>query len=198
MTAIIGMKQKDRIIIGADSIATITIVKNAEEYLNNEYLSKVQRINGSPSCLIACAGSCSSITTIQNIKNLLDKKDDVSFSYMVKNVVPKIFKECKARNLLVNKDDYSMLSTAIVIATKKHLYEITPIGVVIEIKNVICIGTGKNQLCNSYINLKDSKKDIKEIVISCLKETCEMAQGIGYPILIAENDSNKEMEIINR
>lgn len=196
MTAIIGMKQKNRIIIGADSISTI--VNDAEDYLDNEYHSKVQRINGSPSCLIACAGRFSSITTIQNIKNLLDKKDDVSFSYMVKNVVPKIFKECKTRNLLINKDDYSKLDVSIIIATKKHLYEITSIGAVIEIKNVICIGAGKNQLCNSYINLKDSKKDIKEIVISCLKETCEMAQGIGYPLLIAENDSNKEMEIINR
>lgn len=195
MTAIIGMKQKDRIIIGADSMSTI--VNDDGNFLDNEYHSKIQRINGSPSCLITGAGSFSNITTIQNIKNLLDKKDDVSFSYMVKNVVPKIFKECKIRNLLVKKDDYSMLSASILIATKKHLYKITPVGVVIEIKNVICIGAGQNQLCNSYISLKDSKKDIKEIAISCLKETCEMAQGIGYPILIAENDSNKEMEIIN-
>lgn len=196
MTAIIGIKRKNRIIIGADGISSYLDIDDNEIIENNRI--KVKRIDGSPSCLIACAGRSDNINAIVNITNLLDKKENVSHSYMVKHVVKKIFYECAIRSLLLHNDEdaFDDLNASIIIATKKKLYYITSVGTVIDIKNVVCIGSGSNQLCSTYLNINNSNTDMKEIAIECLKSASNLCVGIGYPFTIGENDKNKEIEII--
>lgn len=194
MTAIIGIKRKNRIIIGADSI-TSYIDTNDNSIIENTSL-KIKRIDGSPSCLIACTGNANNINAVVNVTNLLDGKENVSHSYMIKYVVPKLFKECANRGFLERVDDHDELNMRILIATKKNLYYINDVGTVVDIKKCVFIGSGQSQLTNAYLNINDDNRDLKEIAIDCLDSTCRTCIGIGYPLTIGENDKEKQIEII--
>lgn len=121
---------------------------------------------------------------------------NVSHSYMIKYVVPKLFKECANRGFLERVDDHDELNMRILIATKKNLYYINDVGTVVDIKKCAFIWSGQYQLTNAYLNINDDNRNLKEIAIDCLDSTCRTCIGIGYPLTIGENDKEKQIEII--
>lgn len=193
MTAIIGIKDGKKIIVGSDGR---TSTETDGWAIREKSSYKVQRVNGSPNCLIACSGNVDSIFVVHNIKNLLGGKNDVTYKYMVNVVVPKIYDALEKSNLIKKTEKYNMINVYIIVGTKSHLYKITTYGVVSECSNVAIAGSGEDMLLCKYQAIKDKKISAREKVIQCVKHAIEYGQSIGYPITLASTDSTDEIEVI--
>ena len=192
MTAIIAIKDGKRIMIGADGYTS------NDTYgwpIANKELYKIQRVNGSPNCLIACAGDCDRNFAIKNIPNLLDSKDDVNFNFIVNKVLPKIYKTLKDLNYIKTGDKYNQISSSVIIATKSHLFKISGYGIVIEADTVTMCGSGEDMLYCKYQQINDDKISAEAKIVECLKHAIKYGQSIGYPITILENSINSDIKI---
>lgn len=195
MTAIIGIKDGKRIMVGSDGMYTSGHFINA---IDNIGESKVQRIDGSPNCLIACAGDSKIMVLVNGVKNLLDGKDDISFNYLVKNIMPKIVDVLDENNMVTTEDDEKSMECELVIATKSHLYLINNSFEVSECKGVVCCGVGSIALVSKYLELKDKDISQEQLIIDCLDYSVKLTPTVGYPLSIYENDSTKEPLIIQK
>ncbi|MCQ2799939.1 MAG: hypothetical protein MJ228_04185 [Bacilli bacterium] len=194
MTAIIAIKEKNRIYVGADGRCSngvdMFVTENKEQY-------KVARVNGSPNCLIASSGKSDRNDIIASIPNLLDKKDDVTYEYLVNKTLPKIYKYLESKSLIVEGDVLNKIDSSIVLATKSHLFWIDGCGFVTECNNAAAIGIGKDMLICKYTKIKDENIPAVKKVEECLKHAIKYGQSIGYPIIIAENSADSEFIVIN-
>lgn len=181
MTAIIAIKDGKRIMVGTDGRSCTDddawAIRNKESY-------KVKRIDGSPNCLIACAGYVHRNSVISNIPNLLDGKDDVTFKYLVNKTLPKIYDELEKLRLIKQGEKYNEIDSSVIIATKKHLFKISGYGIVTECAKVAIAGSGDDMLLCKYQNIKDLAIPTQDKITMCLKHAIKYGQSIGYPIVI--------------
>ena len=195
MTAIIAIKDGKQVIIGADGKRSTDV--NAWS-IKDESSYKVQFVNGSPNCLIACAGPVTNNNVIMNIKNLLDGKKDVSFKYMVNKVLPKIYNKLDEAHLIKKDKRYNSIESSIIIATKNHLYKISGAGTISERTQVATIGSGEEMLLCKYQAIKDSKLSTQDKVIECLKHAVKYGQAIDYPLVIKSTNPDHKPIVIEK
>jgi len=193
MTAIIAIKKGKRIVMAADGLTT---TDTSRWPISTEEKMKITRVNGSPDCLIGIAGECGKNLTIKNIENLLNGKSDVDYKFIVNKMIPKIYNKLDEVNLISKGEKYNQIDSVSLLATKSHLYKISGYGLVTEVSNVVCIGSGEDMLICKYLSLKNTEMDIKDIAIECVKHAIKNGHGIGYPIVVMENERNVPIEII--
>lgn len=195
MTAVCAYKDGKRIIIAADSM---TVCDSVAECINTENRYKIQRVNNSPDCLIACAGGVPSILAITSMPNLFNGKSDFTKDYLVKTILPPVFSKLKACGCLLKKDGYYKLDCSIIIATKTRLFLLSDIGVVTEISKFACIGSGRIPMSTRYLQIKDKGLKPDELVVDLIRFAIEENGRFMYPIVVMENNQSVERKFVNK
>ncbi len=102
----------------------------------------VSPIDESPNCYLGIIAAERTYACLENIPNLLDKKDDVDLDYIVKHTLPKIIDSLEKGHCLRHEiNPYpSHMNGSLIIVTKNHLFEIDECLNVIERRHVASIG----------------------------------------------------------
>ena len=196
MTAIIGIKMGNEIVLASDGITT---TGDTYFHISNKSSYKVFEVIDSPKHFVAFTGDVASFDFLRKSKefSFFEGRSNVTYDYLVKRFVPRLFKISKKYALLdVNeKRNETLFKFSLLITTPSKMFIIRDNGVVIEHNEMICAGSGQDQLAMKYLEIKDKYVSPREIAIECLKSAIKFGPSIGYPITIASNIH--DFEVIN-
>lgn len=195
MTAIMGLKEGNRIFIAADG--RVSAENAALNCYGCEDDCKIKRVKGSPDCLIAFAGNANSAHFINDIDDLLDGKNDPSYNYIVRKTLPKIYSVLERKGVVTHEKNRCNIGCNLILATKTHLYTISQFGIVTEQTKVAFSGFGFLASYATYMVLKSKHLSPTELIRQCIQESIKRCDYVGYPIVIMENRKTAKTIIIN-
>lgn len=142
---------KEEEILNPSKKPYMTIEKNGDrisiECRNNSleetgYLANVTPIRESANCYLGIIAEERTYACLENIPDLLDKKDDLDLDYLVKHTLPKIINSLEEGGRLTHEiNPYpSHMNGSLIIATRNHLFEIDECLNVFERKDFAVIG----------------------------------------------------------
>ncbi len=162
-------------------------------HINMKRHFKISPVTDSESCFIGLSGTVKAINTIKDAPILHGKKD-VTYEYLVNNVVGEMAKMEKRMGCLVqDRDKETCFDFSMLLMTPTKLFEFNSYGAVVEHEKIACIGSGDPLLYMAYHMLKDKIEDPKELAIECMKQAINRSTELGYPIVIASNEGDYEI-----
>lgn len=194
MSVVVAIKENDNIYIGADSQVTRggtrTTLKNSNNY-------KVWKVRGVENCLMGHVGVSRDANIVRLIDNLVTDydvyKDAVDFEFVVKSVVPQIYRELCRAGYISDDPVLPMLESRFLFAFKNQLYVIGSDGCVIEIEDCVAIGSGENEAIGSLLSTDGQKPE--ERIVKAIKASAANDIYVDYPIIMT-NTKTTEFKVL--
>lgn len=117
-------------------------------------------------------------------------KNNINFKSIVRDTVPKFFKELDSFNRLYKDKGMEEMNSAFVLAHNMDCFLIHPDGCVEELVDMFAIGSGSDIAESAYAVLRDTELSAKEKAIRSVVVSCERDLYVGYPIVV----TNTKME----
>lgn len=191
MSVVVAIKDGDKVWVGCDSQVTTGYTKST---LKSQM--KIWKSEDDKDIVMGLVGDCRDnnilSTTDKWIEELVKLKDEVNFKYVVRNVVPKIFRELNQYGRMRAKDGIQSIESTLIFAHKDKAYIIYSDGCVAEIEDMEAIGSG-GRLSTGAINIikNDTKLTAKEKLIKAIKTACESDLYVNYPIVIMNTEDDE-------
>lgn len=204
MSVVVAIKEKDRVVIGADSQTTRGESKRTSRNPNN---FKVWKVRGVDNCIMAHVGRKRNANIISLMTDLVTEYDVykgyIDFEFVVKRIVPDIKRELVKYGFMKDDDYYEDLDSRFVFAFQNQLYYINCDGSVVEIDDYVAIGSGEGEAIGSLISTEGLSAE--ERVIKAIKASSSVNLYVDYPIVIADTKEcdfyvvpeNEEQEFLN-
>lgn len=197
MSVVVAIKDKDRIWMGCDSQVSSGYTKST---LTSQ--RKIWRDSKEDELVMGLVGSLRDLNILSTAEDWLEElpklKDEINFKYIVRNVVPKIFKELNNFGRMRQKDNIQSIESDVIFAYKNNAFQIEADGCVVKIDDILITGSGYRLGLGAWENLKKNNElSIKEKLIEVIKACCENDLYVYYPIVIM-NTKDKEIDIIEK
>lgn len=111
-------------------------------------------------------------------------KENINFKSIVRETVPKLFKELDSFNRLYKDKGMEEMNSAFAIAHGEDCFFIEPDGCVIELVDMLATGSGSDIAESAYAVLRDTELSAKEKAIRSVVVSCERDLFVGYPIVV--------------
>ena len=111
-------------------------------------------------------------------------KEDINFKSIVRETVPKLFKELDVYNRLYKDKGLVEMNSSFVIAHGLDCFFIDYDGCVTELTDMLATGSGSGIAESAYAVLRDTDLSAKEKAIRAVAVSCERDLYVGYPIVI--------------
>lgn len=111
-------------------------------------------------------------------------KKNINFKNIVRETVPKLFKELDIFNRLYKDKGIQEMNSAFVVAHGEDCFFIEQDGCVIELVDMLATGSGGSIAESAYAVLRDTDLSPKEKAIRSVAISCERDLFVGYPIVI--------------
>lgn len=196
MSVVVAIKDKDRILVGCDSQVTLGYTKSI---LKSQL--KIWKPEDDKEIVMGLVGAFRDTNILSTAKEWIEElpklKNEINFKYIVRTVVPKVFKELNSYGRMKIKDGIQSLDSNVMFAYKDKAYQIEGDGCVIEIDDILADGSGYRLCLGAWNSLKDKDIPIKEKLIQVIKAACESDLYVNYPIIIM-NTKDDKVEIIEK
>lgn len=204
MSVVIGIKTKDGVVIGSDRQVTKGQLKTNLTGDN----SKIWPVDNFEKIIMGGVGSLRSIQIIQTMRKMItldELMDGIDYSFVVRNLYNKIFKELVDYGRIpkdVNGNFIPTFDCAFLFAIQNNLFAIEQDGSVIDTDDYIVIGSGEEVASGVLENNKD--KDpytrIKEAIKACSDKTLYVNNKIDFLTTIIPDgketkSKNKKKEV---
>ena len=184
MSVVVAIKEKDRVIFGADSQVTRG---GTRKTLSNPNNYKIWRIDGVPGCMMAMVGPSRNGNIIKAADGLIPElavlKDEVDFKFVVNHLVPTIF-ELLEESKAIDKSAKRHMESTILFAYRDRLYYIGSYGAVIEVDDYCAIGSGESEALGSLISTEQITSE--ERIKLAIKASAANDIYVDYPIVIGD------------
>lgn len=196
MSVVVAIRDEDKIWLAADSQITSGWTKGLLLSQNSFKIWKNQMgINmGGVGSLRDLNILSTSDEQFINESDIL--KNNINFKSIVRETVPKIFKELDKFGRLAREDGITYSQSAFMIAHGQECYIIEQDGAVRELYDMFAIGSGGDIAESSYTILRDTDLPPKEKAIKTVMSSCERDLFVDYPIVITNTKTN-EFEIFD-
>jgi len=199
MSVVVAIKDNDKIWVGCDS--QVTRGYSIKSTLSSSQ-RKIWRASDEDELVMGLVGSLRDLNILSTaeewIEELSKLKNEIDFKYIVRKVVPKIFKELNSFGRMKIKDNIWFIDSNVTFAYKDNAYRINGDGSVTEIDDILADGSGYELCLGTWNGLKDNKEmSIKDKLVQVIKSACESDLYVNYPIIIM-NTKDKEVEIIEK
>ena len=192
MSVVAVIKDGDNVYIGCDSQASRCEHKFI---LTNKNNYKIFRPIKEKDVIIGVYGDLRNRDILFCIDEYIDEltkiENKVDCRYMIKNVIPKIFKTLENEHKITNTKNDSI----IIFNYKNQIYYINDDGSILEIDDYFAIGSGA-KFSIGYLSECD-KINPKEALIKSIRSACKNDLDVNYPIIIM-NNQNDNIEIIEK
>jgi ATP-dependent protease HslVU (ClpYQ) peptidase subunit len=189
MSVIIAIKDKERVIIGADSQVTYG---GSRKTLSNPNNYKVWAVHGVDHCLMAGVGSLRDLNILRVATGLVDElttlKKELNFEYVVRHVVQHIMDELNKSKRLSDSEGFPVMRSAFLLAYENQIYQIERDGAVIEIDDFVAIGSGAPEAIGSLISTEGM--EAKERIVRAIKSSVTNDLYVNYPIVMIDTIDN--------
>lgn len=196
MSVVVAIKDGDKILMGCDSQVTLGSTK----YTLKSPM-KIWKLEDDKEIVMGLVGDVRDANILSTatgwIGELVKLKNEVNFKYIVRNVVPKIFKELDDFGRVQTKDGIQSIKSNIIFAHKDKAYSIYSDGCVLEMDEIIADGSGYSLCLGAWNELRDKDIPIKEKLVQVIKSACESDLYVNYPIVIM-NTKDDEIDVIEK
>ena len=194
MSVVVAIKDKDKVIIGADSQVTRggtrTTLKNPNNY-------KIWQVRGAEHCLMGSVGNVRDANIVRLMDGLITEynifKNHVDYEFVIKKIVPDIVDELKSYGNIKDEKFVDYLDSSFVFAFQDQLYLINKDKAVIEIDDYVAVGSGEDQAIGSLLSTDGLEP--KERIVRAIKASAAADIYVDYPIIITDTE-NTEFEVI--
>jgi len=198
MSVVVAIKDNDRVWVGCDS--QVTRSRTTKGTLTNDQ-NKIWKPSDDKNIVMGLVGSLRDANILSTATDWLDElavlKNEIDYKYIVRKLVPKIFKELEEFNRVETDKGIKYFCSEVIFAYKNEVYEIEEDGTVVCTDDILATGSGYQSCLGAWRGLKDKDMSIKEKLIECVKASCEDNLYVNYPIVIM-NTLNDEVEIIEK
>lgn len=186
MSVVVAIKKDGIIYMGADSQVsrggTRTTLSNPNNY-------KIWAVRDVDNCLMGSVGTlrANNIMKVADslIPEIVDIKNAVSFGFIVKSLVPRMFDELDEYKVLAKDSEDAMhMDADFLFAYHDTLYHISRYGSVIEVDDFYAIGSGANEALGSLLSTVDEKDPVERIK-TAIKASAAHDIYVDYPIVIS-------------
>ena len=195
MSVVVAIKKDGIIYMGADSQVsrggTRTTLSNPNNY-------KIWAVRDVDNCLMGSVGTlrANNIMKVADslIPEIVDIKNAVSFGFIVKSLVPRMFDELDEYKVLAkDSEDAIHMDADFLFAYHDALYHISRYGSVIEVDDFYAIGSGANEALGSLLSTVDEKDPVERIK-TAIKASAAHDLYVDYPIVIS-NTNDTEFKV---
>lgn len=193
MSVVVAYKDidRDRVIVGCDSQVTRGGYKSTLQNKNNW---KIFKPMDNENLIIGVVGDLRDINLLSLEKNLIDEltiiKGEVDFKYIVKTIVPKIFKILIDNKRIKIKDGVvDDMCSSVLFVYKNKIYGIYSDGAVIEYEDFCALGSGE-QLAYGSLNSYNGS-DAQDAVVDAIKSSIKNDLYVKYPIILMNTLDDK-------
>ena len=195
MSVVVGIKQDNKVYIGADSQVTRGGTRVS---LSNPNNYKIWKVKGVDNCLMASVGNLRDACAIRIMYNMIREidliKNSINFEYVVSTIVPKISQQLKEFGYIKDKDLFDGFDSKFLFAFKDQLFLIGNDGSVIEIDDCVAIGSGECESIGSLLTTSKSECP-EDRIIKAIKASAAHDIYVDYPIVIT-NTETQEFKVI--
>lgn len=196
MSVVVAIKDKDTVWVGCDSQVTTGNTKGTLK-LNK----KIWKPEKEESIVMGVVGSVRDLDILSTeedwIEEITKMKDELNYKYIVRKIVPKIFKTLGNFGRLKIDKGIESIESNVTFAYKDKLFKIYDDGSVLESDDIIADGSGYRLCLGSWNSLKDRDIPIKDKLVQVIKAACESDLYVNYPIVLM-NTKTEEVEIIEK
>ncbi len=190
MSIIVAIKDGDRVLVGCDSQVTEwgtkkSLKKNIKIWKPDDDKEIVMGVAGD------LRDSNIMATTTNWIDELTKNKNNVNFKYVVRTIVPKIFKELEDNGRLFIKEGIKSMCCEVIFAYKDKAFLIEGDGTVFEMDDMICSGSGHSVCEGAWNIVKGMDLCKQEAITQIINTVCENDLYCSKPIIImnTKNDT---------
>ena len=192
MSVVVAIKKDGIIYMGADSQVsrggTRTTLSNPNNY-------KIWAVRAVDNCLMGSVGTlrANNIMKVADslIPEIVDIKNAVSFGFIVKSLVPRMFDELDEYKVLAkDSEDAIHMDADFLFAYHDTLYHISRYGSVIEVDDFYAIGSGANEALGSLLSTVDEKDPVERIK-TAIKASATHDIYVDYPIIISNTEDTE-------
>ena len=196
MSVVVAIKDKNCVWVGCDSQITTGYTKSTFT-LN----TKIWRPEKEENVVMGIVGTVRDLNILSTEDEWIDEltkiKNEVNYKYIVRTVVPKIFKTLGEFGRLRNDNGIQSIESNIIFTYKDKLFSINGDGSVIESDDIIADGSGYRLCLGAWNSIKEKDIPIKEKLVSVIKAACENDLYVNYPIIIM-NTKDNNVEVISK
>ena len=193
MSVVVAIKEKNKVIIGADSQVTRGSTRKT---LNNPNNYKIWKVRGVDNCLMAHVGNVRDANIVRLMKHLVTDYDvfteAIDYEYVVKSIVPDIISELKKYGYVKDDKYFDGFDSRFIFAFQDQLYVINSDGCVLEVDDCVAIGSGEHEAVGSLLS---TTGDSKERIIKAIKSSAASDIYVDYPIIVADTE-NGTFEVV--
>lgn len=197
MSVVVGIKQDNKIYLGADSQVTRGGTRVS---LSNHNNYKIWKVKGVDNCLMASVGNLRDACVLRILDDLVDEidviKNRINFKYVVTKIVPRIIKQLKEYGYIQQQNNFEGFDSRFLFAYKDQLFLIGNDGSVIEIDDCVAIGSGESEAIGSLIATADNDNPEYRIV-TAIKSCATHDIYVDYPIVLT-NTENAKFDVISK
>ena len=187
MSVVVAIKEDGKVIIGADSQCTRGGTRRT---LSNPNNYKVWRVADTEHCLMGHVGLAREANIIRVARDLIPEltqmKDSVTFSFVVRRLVPALFEELENYRALKKEDGLPRFDSSFIFAYKERLFYISGNGTVMEIDDYCAIGSGECEAIGSLLSTEGEPSE--ERIKKAIKASAANDIYVDYPIVIADTE----------
>lgn len=187
MTCIVGLVEKKRVYIGADSFGSNETcqISRADQ--------KIFRVSGKHDALIGFTGSFRMGQILQYSKGLIGVKAPCTHKYMVTKFIPNVI-DIFDKNGLIQKGDLSQYPIEpFLLAFKNKLFQIdSDFQVAESLCGYDAVGSGAVYALGSLASTGEFDIDPVQRVYLAIKASAKFGVGIGAPFHVYDTLSDKE------
>ena len=190
MSVVVAIKENGKVTIGADSQCTRGGTRRT---LSNPNNYKVWKVLDAENCLFAQVGLVREANIIRVARDLVPEmvqlKDRVDFSFVVKRLVPRMFEELEEYRAIKRGDTPPEFESSYIFAYKDKLFYISGNATVIEIDDYVAIGSGECEAIGSLLSTEG--EPCEERIKKAIKASAASDIYVDYPIVITDTEGCK-------
>ncbi len=194
MSVVVAVKNGDHVLVGCDSQMTYGYTK---EILTNQ--RKMWKPTDNKNIVMGLVGTVRDANILSVAEEWIDEltelKNDFNLKYVIKTIVPKMFRELEDNGRLRIKDGIKSIDSIVTFAYRDMAYSIDFDGAVVEMEDILVNGSGYSLCLGAWDSIKDENIPVQEKLIRVIKAACEKNLFINYPIIIM-NTKNNNVDII--
>lgn len=195
MSVVVAIRNNDHVLVGCDSQLTCY----GSTKLKKMGQCKMWKPDDDRNIVMGITGTLRDVNILSIAEEWVDEltglKDDLNLKYVIKNVVPKIFKELESYGRLEIENGIKSTRSNVTFAYKNKAFQIGRDGSVMEMDELIADGSGYQFCYGAWEALMDQDMPVKKKLIKIIKASCEKNVFVNYPIIIM-NTKNDEIDVV--
>jgi ATP-dependent protease HslVU (ClpYQ) peptidase subunit len=196
MSVVVAIKDKDTVWVGCDSQVSMGYTKGTLKL--NKKIWKPEKEEGIVMGVVGSVRDLDILSTEEDwIEEIVKIKNEFNYKYMVRKIVPKIFKTLSNFGRMKNDKGIESIESSIIFTHKDKLFSINGDGSVIESDDILADGSGYRLCLGAWNSLKNKDIPIKDKLVQVIKAACESDLYVNYPIVLM-NTKTEEVEIVEK